>query len=252
MKFTHDFKQDLELIINEVENGEPFAFGRFADGEHAVLEGLPLKGMDWKMKPEYTQARAAMNKALDYREPRYFYGVSCRCCDPAKAQYYKDKLQDCPERVTYSNIFVNGNYKRTLEWLKTTKRKVVIIGNRKIRGDKLGTVLPTLPVDRNYIGNIPDNSLASYEGAQGRAGGYMFPIPDAIDDTEPKLVLFAAGPMSEILMQKFHEHMVAKDLPTHYLIDIGSVLDPWIHGSDTRIYHHHPHWQQLSCFQLFP
>lgn len=232
MKFTHNFNQDLDILLSEIGK-EGFAFTRFADGEHAVLEGKPIQGYDWFMEPSYQKSKKDITLALDYRHPRYFYGISCTCCDQEKATYYKGKLADCMHQVTYSNIFANGNYNKSKAWLESLNCNPWLLVN-----------------DKAYKKNIPfahkpiyfsSNVLTEYEKDPSAV---ITTQVDLIPNFNNQLVLVAVGPMSEILI-----HYLWSFNKTNYYIDIGSIVDPYIHG-DTRIYHHHPHWKTLNCTSL--
>lgn len=229
--FTHNFNQDLEILINEI-NKEPFAFLRFADGEHSVLEKINLNGYDWKMDTSYYQSSNDMNQALSYRDNRYFYGISCTCCDKVKANYYKNKLSDVMEKVTYSNIFVNGNYKRSLEWLNSINKDVWLLANDKATN----SMFPFKSKNIYFSSDI----LTIYEKNKNSILNSVEPI---LKDSN-KLILVAVGPMSEILI-----HYLWTRNKNNFYIDIGSIIDPYIHGS-TRIYHHDNRWKTLNCTSL--
>ena len=217
--FSKDFIKDFDILTNEISK-EPFAFVRYADGEHAVLERQPIQGHDWHMSPEYKIASEDINESLNYRHNRYFYGVSCYCCDPPKAEYFKNKLVDCWERVTYSNLFANANYIKTLEWLGKIDKPICVLGN-------LNMVSKKLPFKGSSV-FYPSNIVQLYNS------GYKEDIIAAsITGTKIKdnVVLVALGPLSEILI-----HKMWLENPSNYYIDIGSVIDPFIHGL-TRDYH---------------
>ncbi len=235
MKFTHNFNQDLDILLNEVGK-KPFAFTRFADGEHAVLEGKPIQGYDWFMEPSYDLSKLDINAALNYRHPRYYYGISCACCDQEKATYYKAKLTDCMQQVTYSNIFANGNYQKSKSWLESLDS--LNLNPWLLVNDKAYNKSFPFKANKTYFSS---NILATYET---KPYVINYQVSDIARNTNNQLVLVAVGPMSEILI-----HKLWKLNDSNYYIDIGSIVDPYIHG-DTRIYHHHPHWKTLNCTNL--
>lgn len=234
--FNKHFTGDLEAIIQRVNSrGSGFAFTRFADGEHAVMERKPLQGYDWSMKDSFTKSSEALNKALDYRDENYYYGVSCACCDQEKYEYYKQRLADCWDRVSYSNIFVNGNYRRTLEWIKSLPKIDLFLMNEAGEGKEL-------PINSSRRVYYPANVLNMFERISENV--LEMTEEDISDLPEKSLVLVSVGPLSEILIHKMYS--INKN---NYYIDIGSVIDPMIHG-DTRIYHHNSHWQNMVCSKL--
>lgn|SRR5574343_1022852 len=234
--FNKHFAGDLEAIIQRVKNKGPgFAFTRFADGEHAVMEKKPLQGYDWSMKDSFVRSSEALNKALDYRDENYFYGVSCACCDQEKYDYYKRRLHDCWDRVSYSNMFVNGNYGRTIEWLKSLPKIDLFLMNEAGEGKEL-------PINSSRRVYYPANVLDMFERVSESILGMT--EEDISDLPEKSLVLVSVGPLSEILIHKMYTSN-----KNNYYLDIGSVIDPMIHG-DTRIYHHNPQWQKMMCNKL--
>lgn len=230
--FSHDFSQDLEILLSQI-NKEPFAFTRFADGEHAVLEGQHINGYDWTMESSFSLAKKDINSSLDYRDSRYFYGISCACCDPVKSQYYKNKLADCLERVSYSNMFVNSNYSKAREWLSSIPSNSWLLCNEKAKNK-------SFPFKSNTI-YFSSNIIKAYETEKNTILSSLSPILQESN----KIVLVSIGPLSEILIYHLWNHN-----KTNYYIDIGSIIDPYIHGN-TRIYHHDSSWLNRTCTSLY-
>ena len=110
MRFTQDFRRDFDQFDFR---GPPFAFVRFADGERAVCTGRPIQGADgWNYSGGSSPFRDALFAALRYTDPDYYIGVSDGCCDPEAKAWYLREIALPLSRVTFSNIFVNGNYSR--------------------------------------------------------------------------------------------------------------------------------------------
>lgn len=230
--FSHNFSQDLEILLSQIGK-EPFAFTRFADGEHAVLEGQPINGYDWTMESSFSLARKDINSSLEYRDPRYFYGISCACCDSIKSQYYKNRLTNCLERVSYSNMFVNSNYNKAREWLSAIPSDSWLLCNEKAKNK-------SFPFKSNNI-YFNSNIVKAYESEKNTILSSVNPILEESN----KIVLVSVGPLSEILIYHLWNHN-----KTNYYIDIGSIIDPYIHGN-TRIYHHDSSWLNRTCTSLY-
>lgn len=230
--FSHNFTKDLDILFSQIGK-EPFAFTRFADGEHAVLEGQAINGYDWTMESSFSLARKDMNSSLEYRNSRYFYGISCVCCDPIKSQYYKNRLADCLERVSYSNMFVNSNYNKAREWLSAIPSDSWLLCNEKAKNK-------SFPFKSNNI-YFSSNIIRAYELEKDNILSSVSPILEKSN----KIVLVSVGPLSEILI--YHLWNQNK---TNYYIDIGSIIDPYIHGN-TRIYHHDSSWLSRTCTSLY-
>jgi len=236
MLLIKDFVKDLDSILSAADRRDHFAFSRFADGEHAVLTKTPLTGYDWRMAPEFEVVSRELEAALGYRASNYYFGVSCPCCDKEKSEYYRKELGTIwNDRVTYSNIFVNGNYSKVISWLKD--KEVIIFGNDKLRG---ATNLPFKVIDAAYF---PANSVELFND-ENRMQGLKRICEHIASKYSDKIFLISVGPISKIVIKSMFQRN-----PRNSYIDIGSVVDPYIHGS-TRIYHHHPTWQNMICHGL--
>lgn len=53
-----------------------------------------------------------MNAALRFDAPGYYIGISDGCCDREAKDWYLSHIKVPLGRVTFSNIFVNANYRR--------------------------------------------------------------------------------------------------------------------------------------------
>lgn len=198
MKFSHDFKNDLATLMHEAEHGEPFAFVRFCDGEHAIMENRDISTADgWKVGDEWMAE--AMVQAFTADLPRYFRGIACPCCWPEGSAWYRHRARLHPqESLTYSNLFVNGNYDTALPWLRKLARNWCVVSNA------WGSDI-RVPADWSQIKNLEEYvSDTSYRMAT---------------DRRPKLV--AAGPLGKVLIHgAWYRHY------RHTILDIGSALDP--------------------------
>lgn len=110
LRFTQDFLSDFDQFDFR---GPPFAFARFADGERAICLGEPIRGQDgWNFPGGASYFRDALLAALRFDDPGYFIGISDGCCDLPARDWYLSQIAAPLARVTFSNIFVNGNYQR--------------------------------------------------------------------------------------------------------------------------------------------
>jgi 2-polyprenyl-3-methyl-5-hydroxy-6-metoxy-1,4-benzoquinol methylase len=113
IRFQQDFANDFEQFDFW---GKPFAFARFADGERAICMGQPIQGQDgWSFDGRQAAFAEQLNAALRYDAPGYFIGISDGCCDRPAKEWYLQQIKLPVERVTFSNIFVNANYRRFKE-----------------------------------------------------------------------------------------------------------------------------------------
>jgi hypothetical protein len=223
LTFPHLFNDDLSIILDKILKEENFALPRYADGEYNVIHGLDLVTLDgWRVTPEDKKFAEKLDSTLDHTEPNYLYGISCRCCDPPKLEFYKNRIQRPFEEVTFSNLFVNGNYPRFKHFLNAMGRSVFVIANE-------------VCLDANYpfevVGKlcIPKDGISWY-----REHGES--LEEVWEDTARKftdqLFFISAGPLSELII-----HTMYTANPNNTYIDVGSSLDEYTHKRQARAFH---------------
>lgn len=206
LHFNHDFRQDLEQVHF---TGEPYALIRFGDGERAFCTGSPMTSSAerWHFDGKPSSLSQYVLRAATQHIPGINIGISCPCCDRPAAVWYREHAGTPPDQVTYANIFVNANYQRFMQKFGVLKRSDYV-----------------LVACRNGDITVPSNAIN----------------PPVCMDTvvkemlrASKLILVAAGPVKCELILRYWE--AAKD--KQIVVDVGSALDPIIHGKGTRRYH---------------
>ncbi len=202
MRFTQDFIRDFEQFDF---SGPPFAFARFADGERAVCMGTPVAGGDgWAYAGGASALADAVNAALRYDGEGYHVGISDSCCDGPARDWYLKQVRVPPERLTFSNVFVNWNYRRF----------------RLL--DLSGAV-----------------TVAS-EGGDFAVPADLFATPFDIDALVDQLlrvdrpILVSAGPASGVIIHRYWER--AGPARRQVIVDVGSAIDERTKGRRTRAY----------------
>lgn len=215
--FNHKFKEDLDFILQKIQNKEPFALARYADGEFAVLKNHKITGCDgWSITVEDKPFAEELQISLLHKEHNYFYGISCLCCDPSTHSQLKNILIDNWDRVTFSNIFVNSNWKKSYDFFMNYEDKIFICNaNSKMT--------------KNFY-KVPENVLKFYRFDKVSLKNYYCDIAKKYNN---KLFCISAGPLAELII-----HWMYLENPDNQYIDIGSCLDPYIHGKFTRLYHY--------------
>lgn len=223
MKFSHDFADDLEQL--DFFSPEPWALVRFADGERAIfdpgyadcpraLRFHAADGWDWRTREPFA---LAMRSAFCEGDDDYYIGISCPCCDRDDANWYRHFLKDSP-RLTFSNLFCNANYDRF---------------RQRCMQEKFGARCAIVGSAAACHYDIPRNLVNHPEAMK------------IIDETVAKLkdehrtILVAAGPASNIIIHRYWTTCPAEK--RRVICDIGSALDPWLHGRFTRGYHDPSH-----------
>jgi len=203
MKFTHDFVKDFDAIVNE---REPFAFVRFHDGEHAILNGLPYRAASkWTSRGNDVWFKDELFEVLKCDVDGFYLGISPPCCTPQAAEYYRRFA--AVEKTTFATIFQAQNYKR---WRALRKRfnNAVLIGS-----GACDIVVPANGVSQKWeIDAVVSQMLG-------------------ID----KPFLVAAGPCANIIIYRYWAQQEYSKRQT--AIDVGAALDQEIHKVPTRPYH---------------
>jgi len=213
MMFSQEFVADLNRLDFF---GEPFALVRFADGERALCEGRPIELHNefesWESTGEATPFTELLNASLRANLPGYCIGISCPCCDVDAHWWYLKQVTVPRQRLTFSNLFVNGNHDRFLERVErerlTERCAIVSSGKGAFR-------VPRRAVDDDWD---------------------MDRLVDQLCEVD-RPILVAAGPAANVLIYKYWQRATRRQT----IVDIGSALDGWIHGAGTRNYHRPDH-----------
>jgi hypothetical protein len=226
--FKHTFKDDLSLIIEKINKKEPFAFSRYADGELAVIENRHITGCDgWKITQEDSQFGLELLSSLNHTENNYFYGISCPCCDLPTYEHYKKLVNHHWDRVTFSNLFVNSNWKIAYEFFMGYSNKIFICNeNAKLN----------VPFYK-----VPSDVITAYRNNRDLLKKEYELIAEKHQST---LFCISAGPLAELII-----HWMYSKNPNNQYVDTGSCLDPHIPAKITRSYQaHQNHFNLRTCF----
>ena len=213
--FKHTFKEDLNIILEKIKNKEPFAFARYADGELAVIENRHITGCDgWTITNQDSQFGQELLDSLKHTESNYFYGISCPCCDFPTYRHYKKSVESYWSRVTFSNLFVNSNWKMAYDFFMNHSDKIFICNENA----KLDVPFYKVPAD----------VLTAYRNDRE---GLKKQYESIAENHESTLFCISAGPLAELII-----HWMYSKNPNNQYVDTGSTLDPYIHKKITRSY----------------
>lgn len=224
--FYGDFKKFLYKVINS----EPFSLSRWGDGELSILED---KKIDLREKgngeflydgsiEKYRKIRENLMQSYTYKDDNYYIGIACPCCvGQEKYEYMKYLSTQAEKNLTWANIFVNSNYPRFIDEFipefNNHEMNIVINKNSDI------TNLPFPCKNIWYVGT--DAYVENYPLIK-KISDYI-----TINSINNEIFLFAAGPFANILTHKLW--LVSNK---NIYIDIGSVLDNFLHLKLTRGY----------------
>lgn len=224
------FREDLEEVFKLIIESNSFALARFADGEASILKNMTVGNKDgWLYKKDKNLVfRMDLRRSLLSEDKNYLYGLSCSCCDKANHDYLLGLVRVPLEQLTFSNIWVNANYRvfqeRFFQVLTDSRKPVVICSGSKAR-------LPELEryIHLNDFIPIPGNCVDYWEKHRDQVKGLMDLKASQNTNT---IFLFAAGPLSEILIYEMWQVN-----PYNNYLDIGSTLDPLLFRRKSRRYH---------------
>lgn len=215
-----DFKKDFIEVIELINSKKPFALSRFADGEVAIMQGRQKNGADNWISPNYlTTLGKDLLEAITLVGDDVYFGISCGCCDVKGRDYLLSLIKGKEENVTFSNIFVNGNYSDFMQFFSNLKTPIHLISNHK-------TDINRFPMGVKSHLPIPDNCIEFYENLRDE---FRKSIEDYYKDIRGELFIISAGPLSEIIID-----ILWKTNPNNQYIDVGSAISEFVHGRPIR------------------
>ena len=240
---------DFEIINSLLEKKENFAFSRFSDGEVLVLNRIevsmapshnkighatfnaenPKDAGKHYIPEEHESFRSLLEDSLRYRANNYYKGISCKCClipmwgKTAYESQFRIIGTGDEHNLTWSNLFINSNYKRyvdeTLPLLKD--RQVFMVVNE-------AADLSQLPFDVVKSFRVGENCMINNMNT-------VFELVQFIhtNKIEDAVFLCAASSLSNIII-----HQAYKNFPNNTYIDVGSSLNPFMPGIESRREYH--------------
>lgn len=220
-----NFKEHFYFFKDKILRNENFVFARYADGERmilnnqSILQGTQAFNIDkWK----YENNKLFCSDLLltcNHREHNYYYAISCKCCDPAGEIFYKNLFQN--HNITFSNLFINSNYKLFIEFVENLNKDVILIANKACKNSKYPfKVIDNFAIENDCVNWYEANKIIILEQLLVLSKKY-----------QNKLFFVSAGPLSEILI-----HNLYINNPDNCYVDIGSSLDIYTHKKITRPY----------------
>ncbi len=207
-------------ILQKIKNKEPFALIRFGDGEYTVLQNVECHRNGFYFNPKHTidaKFKKELMKSLIYDGgENYIVGVCNK--NVGKNSLPNKWLKSKVCRVTIdADIFVNKNYLRFIKEMVPLFRAPILVANKL-------AMIRKLPFDPLWF-RIDDSAWK----ANSKLHEYLLDYLQY--HKEPQIVLVAGGAFSNVLIHKLWEKN-----KNHIYLDIGSTLDPYIFGKNTRGY----------------
>jgi hypothetical protein len=234
------FPEDIKVFKHKLDNCINFTVSRYGDGEWAVIKGtsIQIKGGEFSFsgdREEDKLKREKLSASFVFQHPQYYVGIPCPCCQGQnRFEQMREASQQPIERLTWANIWCNGNYGylRTEVLPAIAKRKSVLCCN----GDGAIENLPFTPEKFFPISHDAwENNWDTIET-----------LKDYIDSDNitDHVFAIAGGPFANILCYE-----LTKFNSNNTYIDIGSTLNPLLGtgGFFRGYFDPNSYWGRLNC-----
>lgn len=222
------FEEDLEKFIKKIKNRDNFAFARYADGEYLLMNMHPI-GCDalvyledgWSYDGVKRRLPEDLLKSTKHIEDNYFYAITSPVQNPVIYSYYRNLINQKEENITFSDLWVNHNYKKFKHFLHNEiDEPVVLFASENFIYNKCPfKICDYLPIPRDCV-----NYYELHKDKLINSLSHFINYNNA-------LFLISAGPLSEIII-----HYLYINNPNNRYIDVGSSVDEIIHRRKTRPY----------------
>lgn len=222
-----DFTEEFNRMWNKILSKTPMAYTRYADGEVALMQGRKVNHESqafrvdrWSsMGDGITEIGKDLLETLNHTDPEYYYAISCKCCDPNGQKWLLDNIKQKEENITYSNLWINSNYKLFMNAVGQLSEQVYLISNK--RGAE-----GMYPFDVCGFYGVDDECVKLWSSQKSKIISDMTSIAKEHNNT---LYFISAGPLSELLI-----HHLWLSNPNNRYIDVGSAIDEFVHLTKTR------------------
>lgn len=218
---TKTFDADFNFFLEMINKGKHFALSRFGDGEFLIMDNHELNILnrgagEFSYNRSMVKQRELLIQSYELIDKDYYVGIPCPCCvGVEKNLKIKNETVQSEDNLTWANIFVNSNYKRTLSDLLPIlkEKKIILIANENSNIDNF-------PFSINKLFKVKPNAWL-----------HNLDLIDELKEEEDTIMLFCAGPFANIAVSKLHQ-LNKKNT----YIDFGSVLDSFLGLPTTRGY----------------
>ena len=218
---TITLKNEFDRIWSKIENNDNFAYVRNADGERSIMECTAFTAQEgWKGSTKPSKLQEALLDTLQIEDDDFFFGLSCPCCDYRAYLWYLQHLK-C-KNMSFSNVWVNGNYFEFINRFIKLKRDAVVIANHRGKGKQFGR----LNILKYY--SVSDDCISFWDK---EADEMIHRIIKEFGDRQNLLFVVSAGPMSGPIIARLFQNN-----RNNCYIDFGSSIDSFIHERITRPY----------------
>lgn len=226
-----DFVGHFYLLLDKLKRGENFAFSRFSDGEMIIMKNQELiLGNGYTKMGEtvidsnyFAEDRKHVNpiehphvskklmEAYQHKQHNYYVGLSCRCCvGDSDFKLMVDWRGGDDEFLTWSNLWVNGNYVLFKEHMipEFSNHQIVYVLNEHANINGL-----PFPLVKDF--RIGDNCIVNDFNKHEEVGEWI-----KENNIKNHVFLFSASSLSNFIIYELF-----KKYPENTYIDIGTTLN---------------------------
>jgi hypothetical protein len=230
------FGDEIRKFYSKLENNEPFALAKFADGEWiAICDKNGTSGdKEWSINLNNEQDQISLKTLKEsflFKDKDYYVGISCPCCQGHNHSEMKKFCGQDEENLTYCNIFVNSNFSFFKEYYIPffAKSDIYLVANKVTDVNNLPFAIEKFyPIDYNaWVENFDLISV----------------IKEEVKELSGKIFLFSAGSFGNMLCYELF-----KINKNNFYIDIGSTLDPWTKANRLQgRYYENDYYLNYTC-----
>ena len=224
MKFTvppnKSFSADIKILEAALKSGENISFSKFCDGEWAVMSNHQLNNKEFWFDPndpDDQSKRQELISAFQYKNSRYFVGVTCVNVFGLKTHKEMKGLSGQDEdHLTWADIWVNSNYRYYLENIVPlyNSRPVIIVCNERAK-------IENLPFKPELVIPVKNNAWKEDWDLVKELTWLVRELA-----WENRIFLFCCGPFGNILC-----HRLTEANHNNTYLDIGSTLNPFLQSA---------------------
>ena len=222
-----DFNKAFDFFSDLIKSDTNFAYARYADGEVSLMKGIEVTegsqayNIDrWKAPNELTKVGKDLLETLMHTEDNYYYAISSDTDFSRDKEFLTTYIKN-KNNVTFANLWINANYQKMKIFYQTLNKPVYLICNEKVNRQNL-------PFKVNEIFPFPDDCINYWEKY---GDDYISELINYIIHIKNKTFFISCGPISEILIHNLYDAN-----PDNQYIDVGSSIDEFVHGYQTRPY----------------
>lgn len=221
------FLSDFERFTDMIKSNNNFSFVRYGDGEVMLMKGNQIGentqafSVDkWKSPNRLTKVGLDLLETLNHFEENFFYGIPSSN-DNLEDYEFLTKLIKNKKNITFANIWVNANYSRMKKFYESLSKKINLICNHKAKKE-------SFPFTIERLFEFPDNCVEFWENDGEK---YLEDLKNSVKNINNQTFFISCGPVAEIIIHKLY---ICN--PNNQYIDVGSSIDEYVHGYQTRPY----------------